>query len=1049
MRARFGATTILAGCAGLLGAADAPAAQPAAPVVAVQPAVRDPLATDKLMLSGTDAGDAVPWEFTIDSGRRAGERATIPVPSNWQQHGFGVYRFGQQEGDRANGRGTYRRRFTVPATWKDRRVRLVFDGVMTDTKVTVNGTTAGPVHQGGFYRFGFDVSKLLKPGSENVIEVEVAEASANVDTEHAERRADYWNFGGIFRPVWLEATPLQAIEHSAIDAQATGALTVDVTLAAPRTVTRIVGQVVDDAGRPVGSSFETAIPPGGAGSVRLQTRTNAPRLWSAEAPNLYGLVLTLYDGERAVHRTRERFGFRTFEVRVGDGLYLNGQRVLLKGVNRHSFRPATARALTRGDNYDDVRLIRSMNMNAVRMSHYPPDEAFLEACDELGLYVLDELSGWQHAHDTQVGRRLVREMVERDVNHPSIVLWDNGNEGGFNRELDGDFQLYDPQHRKVMHPWELHDGVDTRHYPDFADLSKRLAGPDLLMPTEFMHGLFDGGGGAGFEDYWTAIARSPRGAGGFIWVFADEGIARTDLGGEIDNFGTNAPDGIVDARQRKEPSFYTIKDVLSPVQIEAPRLDGNFAGKLLVTNNYDFTSLDKVDFRWRLLQLTGPDTRATSSKTLRQGSARTAVVPHGQGDLQLALPTDWRKADAPSLTASRDGADLWTWTWPVEKAAPGAQPAHGGTTTPTVVREGDGWRLTAGNVTAHFDGRTGLLRSIARGARSVAVQNGPRLVAAAPRSEVRPIWQQLAGSSGTFRPPSAAVANLIEVRTDDKRREGWIGFRLEVTSDGTTWRTIYDGKRKPIDPRQFFLAPQQVAAVRVSNLSVSEGRVPSVTEVRMAFEPQRFTSKPQQPVRISTGQDRDEKTGASRAWLDAPGAGGLDRARWTLSGDGTLTVDYTYALPGPVIYHGVSFDTALTDVTSVEGLLDGPRPVWQNRLRGNSYGVHTIAGRRDASLPLPERAGYFAGMRWSRFDMKDGVDWIVSSATPTYLRLGIQLNDYPNTTADFPSGDVSFLSAIPGMGSKFITAAASGPGGQAVVASGSYSGRLTFSLASD
>jgi len=126
-------------------------------------------------------------------------------------------------------------------------------------------------------------------------------------------------------------------------------------------------------------------------------------------------------------------------VRPGKGLYLNGQRILLKGVDRHSFRPETGRSLDREDNYADARLVKSMNMNAVRMSHYPPDPAFLEAADQLGIYVLDELSGWHHAHDTDVGRRLVREMVERDVNHPSILFWDNGNEGGWNRELDGEF----------------------------------------------------------------------------------------------------------------------------------------------------------------------------------------------------------------------------------------------------------------------------------------------------------------------------------------------------------------------------------------------------------------------------------------------------------------------------------------------------------------------------------------------------------------------------------------------------------------------------------
>ncbi|TCP36629.1 glycoside hydrolase family 2 TIM barrel-domain containing protein [Sphingomonas sp. BK235] len=1041
MRGRHRATSILVGALGALALASTAVAQPASPADAGAPS------TETIMLSGHGPEDAVPWDFTIDTGRRAGERATIPVPSNWQQHGFGTYAFGQTDGPRSGGRATYRRRFAVPLAWKDRRVRLIFDGVMTDARVTVNGTLAGAVHQGGFYRFGYDVSRLVRYGGDNVVEVEVSEASANADTERAERHGDYWNFGGIFRPVRLEATPPQAIAHSAVDAQASGALTVDVTLAAPRTVTRLVGQVVDAAGRAVGAPFAAPVPPGGAGSVRLATRIDSPRRWTAETPTLYGLVLTLFEGERAVHRTRERFGFRTFEVRAGDGLYLNGQRVLLKGVNRHSFRPDTARALTRRDNYDDVRLIRAMNMNAVRMSHYPPDESFLEACDELGLYVLDELSGWQHAHDTDVGRRLVREMVERDVNHPSIVLWDNGNEGGFNRELDGDFALYDPQRRRVMHPWELHDGVDTRHYPDFADLTRRLAGPNLLMPTEFMHGLFDGGGGAGFEDYWTALSRSPRGAGGFVWVFADEGIARTDRGGALDNFGTNAPDGLVDARHRKEPSFYTIKDVLAPVQIAPPRLDAGFTGALTVDNHYDFTALDAVDFRWRLLAFPSAPGKGREPRTVRQGQARTAVAPHARGELRLALPDDWRAADALSLTATRGDDALWTWVWPVERPATPVARGSAGGAPPTATRDGADWVLAAGDVTARFDGSSGLLTGVTRRGRPVAVANGPRLVATGARVDTPPAWRELIEAAGLWRAAEPALANVIEVLTSDPRREGWVGYRLEVSSDGTDWRTLYDGKRKPGDPKRFLLAPQRVAAVRISGLAVSEGALPRITAVRVAHEATRFAPRADAPLRLSAGQARDPATGAPSAWLEASGAGGLDRARWTLARDGTLSLDYRYALSGRYEYHGISFDAALADVATVEALAEGPRPVWQNRLRGNALGVHRLAGRGDAAVPLPERAGYFAGVRWARFDAAAGKgDWSVTSATPTYLRLGTRLNDYPTTTADYPPGDVSFLGAIPAMGSKFITAAASGPSGEPARADGSYAGTLTFSF---
>ena len=154
-----------------------------------------------------------------------------------------------------------------------------------------------------------------------------------------------------------------------------------------------------------------------------------------------------------MHRRQDRFGFRTFEVRPGDGLYLNGRRIVLKGVNRHSFWPDSGRCLNEAVHRGDIALIQDMNMNAVRMSHYPPDEQFLELCDELGLYVLDELAGWQKPYDTDVGRKLVEETVTRDVNHPSILFWDNGNEGGWNTALDGEFARWDPQGRPVLHPW--------------------------------------------------------------------------------------------------------------------------------------------------------------------------------------------------------------------------------------------------------------------------------------------------------------------------------------------------------------------------------------------------------------------------------------------------------------------------------------------------------------------------------------------------------------------------------------------------------------------
>ena len=294
------------------------------------------------------------------------------------------------------------------------------------------------------------------------------------------------------------------------------------------------------------------------------------KLWTAETPNLYRVKFTLLENGVPQHTITNRFAFRTIELRTNDGFYLNGTKIVMKGVNRHSLWADSGRTLSRALCYEDARLIKDMNMNAVRMSHYPPDRDFLDACDELGIYVLDELTGWQSAYDTPSGVRLVGEMVRRDVNRPSILVWDNGNEGGWNNALNGEFAKWDIQQRIVMHPRSRDRGVNDPHYPDYAAVVRESGGPAVYFPTEFLHGLYDGGLGSGFHDYWETMSKSPVLGGAFFWVMIDDGVVRTDKGGIVDNSGNLGPDGIMGPRREKEGSYYTIKEIWSPVQIEAP-----------------------------------------------------------------------------------------------------------------------------------------------------------------------------------------------------------------------------------------------------------------------------------------------------------------------------------------------------------------------------------------------------------------------------------------------------------------------------------------------
>lgn len=688
-------------------------------------------------LSGTGKDDAVEWDFFCTGGRKSGVWAKIAVPSNWEQKGFGGYNFGrpfdETKNPLAREQGKYRLRFEVPASWRGRIVRLVFDGVMTDAEVRINGEPAGPTHQGSFYRFKYDITPLLKYGELNLLEVTVSKISANESVNRAERfGSDYWVFGGIFRPVHLEALPPSFIDWTAIDARADGSFSIEAHLGGDATRGRLSAQILDARGAPAGAPFGAEVGDGQT-SVKPETRINAPKLWTAETPNLYRVRLTLSQQSNPLHTITERFGFRTFEVRPGDGLYLNGQRILLKGTNRHSFWPESGRTTSRRLSYEDVRLLKEMHNNAVRMSHYPPDAHFLEACDELGLYVLDELGGWQRSYDTETGRRLVGEMVRRDVNHPSILFWDNGNEGGWNRENDGEFAKWDPQHRNVLHPWELNGGVDTNHYENYESHAHLTSGPNVYMPTEFLHGLYDGGGGAGLWDYWELMRRSKVGGGGFIWALLDECVARTDLGGRLDCSGNQGPDGVVGPHREREGSFYAVREIWSPVQLTGPQAlphDSHVAFAL--ENRYDFTNLDECSFEWQLARFPASVENGSGHVRLAAGKLKGPnVAPHGAGELKLNLPATWGRADALYLTAKDPaGREVWTWSWGLRRAPEFTRDdTHAGSEKVSTRDESGSLFVRAGTLELRFDKATGLLAEVSRAGRLIPFGAGPRFVA--------------------------------------------------------------------------------------------------------------------------------------------------------------------------------------------------------------------------------------------------------------------------------------------------------------------------------
>ncbi|MDN3669447.1 glycoside hydrolase family 2 TIM barrel-domain containing protein [Echinicola jeungdonensis] len=872
---------------------------------------------ETMYLSGTDNENTVIWDFFCTGGRKSGFWTKIEVPSHWEQQGFGTYNYGRdyvtygKSFEFADEKGMYKHSFDVPADWDGKKVELVFEGSMTDTEVKVNGQSAGEIHQGAFYRFKYDITDLLNPGEENLLEVTVSKMSSDHSVNRAERYADYWIFGGIFRPVYLQAFPKEHIAHTAIAAEVDGSFKAEIhTEESPRRG-QIKAEITDLQGNVI-KILDARVSRDGL--TTIQGKVEGIKTWTSETPNLYELHLSLKDGDEVLHTSKERFGFRTIEIRKGDGIYVNGTKIKLKGVNRHCFWPETGRSLNPTIDLNDILLIKEMNMNAVRTAHYPPDPSFLDLCDSLGLYVMDELGGWQNAYDTEPGEKLVKEMVMRDVNHPSIIFWSNGNEGGTNKELDDDFLMYDPSNRPVLHahhrPGNDFNGVDTNHYENYESLLNLLDRDSLIyIPTEFLHGQDDGGAASGLHDYWEAMWNSKLSGGGFLWVLSDEGIVRTDIHNKIDVNRLNAPDGLVGPFRQKEGSVFAIREIYSPVKIQLDKLPADFDGTLDLENRYHFNNLKEVKFEWKLVDYHQPSHPQTGNRVLSSGEFEGPdVAPTKSGHIQIPLPQNWQESEGLRLTATDPhGDEIYTWSWPVapvkelmtkiEDQSQGKEGPYG---------EKDGMvSISGGGFTLTFDKETGKLSKIEKpSGPELSFNNGP-----------------------TFTQGDSPVSSVTH----------------EEVNGSQMFKVKYEGA--------------------------------------------------------------------------------LKYANWTIQPNGWVSLTYEYELPdGEYPYMGISFDYPEANVISAKWLGNGPYRVWKNRPQGQ-FGLHQnlYNDTHTGAVPwnYPEFKGYFSDIAWMEINTAQGKFYVVSSEDNLFVRL---FDFYglsgPTSYPKLPTGDISFLDGIPGLGSK-------------------------------
>ncbi len=629
---------------------------------------------------------ASPTDRPVDFFRTDFEDAgwdRITVPSNWQMEGFGVpiytnikYPFDPTDfraPHRWNPVGSYRRDFALPVDWQTGMaegdsVFLHFEGVDSAMYVWVNDTRVG-YSQGSRTPAEFDITPYLQPGR-NQIAVEVYRWS---DASYLEDQ-DFWRLSGIFRDVYLwrakparlvnfeaigDYEPLTGEGHLAFRAELAGARGIRVELLEPGSHEVIV----------------TAELPANGGHVNADLHPGAARPWSAEHPHLYPLVLSILDQNGKVAEVvAQRVGFRRVEIQ-DSVLLINRAAVKLKGVNRHEHHPDTGHVVTRESMIRDIRLMKRHNFNAVRTAHYPNVPEWYRLCDLFGIYVIDEGNIETHGfgrggnnalnlsetfREAHVDR--VRRMVERDINHPSIVMWSIGNEAGDGPNTDAChawISQRDPSrivhYENATHPPGKGQGTDiiSRMYLLSQDIDETLEfwGPGRpLMLAEYTHAM--GNSNGNLDAYWDQLWRNPRIAGYFVWDWMDQGLrqpipyGRKDPWGRTDFFAYGGwwenraaiwndnnfcMNGLIAADWSTRPGLRALKRVQQPLAVELST-DG---ATLTLTNRYDFTDLSAVlALHWSVQEEGG---------VLREGQLDLPSIPPG-AQATLVLPAEARVA---------------------------------------------------------------------------------------------------------------------------------------------------------------------------------------------------------------------------------------------------------------------------------------------------------------------------------------------------------------------------------------------------------------------
>ena len=581
---------------------------------------------------------------------------SIPVPSNWQLHGYGYpiyinhpYEFADKRSpftemkaplppnvpNDYNPVGSYRKIFTVPEHWAGQEVIVHFGAVSSAMYVWVNGHKVG-YSQGSKTPAEFDITKYLQSG-DNLLAVEVFRWS---DGSYLECQ-DFWRLSGITRDVYLFAQPKTHIADIDVLAGLTnnyqdGKLSLQVIVNSASDNKSKLDINVFDGNDGIFSSSKELEKGAGIDTLSFEHIFTNVQAWSAEIPKLYKLQLTLLnDDQEVLQHTNLKIGFRSSEIKNGQ-LLVNGQPIYLKGVNLHEHNEHTGHVVDEATMLRDIELMKRFNINAVRTSHYPQPEKWYNLCDEYGIYVVDEAnieshgmgygekslakdSTWREAHL----ERTIR-MLERDKNHPSVIIWSLGNEAGNGVNFYTNYKWIkqrDPsrpvQYERVQAGWgptasfDWNTDILVPMYPSMESLTTYADKFDKpVIMCEYSHSM--GNSTGNFQDYWDLIESKPSLQGGFIWDWVDQGLVKkSSLGEEYwayggdfgpkelptdDNFLAN---GVVAPDRTPHPALWEVKKVYANISFAAIDLA---EWKVKVINKSFFEDLSNVKYVWEILE---------------------------------------------------------------------------------------------------------------------------------------------------------------------------------------------------------------------------------------------------------------------------------------------------------------------------------------------------------------------------------------------------------------------------------------------------------------